>query len=285
MPYLYTYFDDTPMPNAMQEDDLSTGQVESSLVDSIGGKFDFFGSTQRLPRSHQFSHKGKYVGEVLERVTSSGDTRVTDDGTVRVTAPSKVADLHGKTDDLKAKIGVLGQLWRQRIADGVLTWKRCRLLQVEHTEDVENANVVSEVQTTFETKDVGWRSAAAVTTSVSATAGITNALNVPNAGSMPARNATLRVARTSGTITAVQVTGTGIDFTWTGSIGASQTLVINTEDETVLIGTTDQYNGFVLNAGHTSDVWLPLPTGTVTLLVTLTGGNGNVSVEHYNQWP
>lgn len=285
MTHTLTYFDDTPLPDAVPEDNLSTGLTQSSLLDSLGGGYNYFGTTQRLPRSQQFTHKGKYVGEVLYRVTSSGDYRVTDDGTYRVTAPSKAADLAGKVDDIKAKIGSWGQVWRKRIADGVLTWKQSRLLQVIHEETVENADVVSEVECVFETLDVGWRSAAAVTTSVGATNGIPAALNVQNSGSIPVRDAILRVARTSGTITQVTITGVGIDITWTGSIGASQTLTIDAGKQTILRSTTDQYSGFTLNVGHTVDDWLPLVVGANIFLVTVTGGNATVSVEHYDQWP
>lgn len=285
MPYTLTHFGATLLPDAMPEDDLSTGMVDSSLVDSIGAAFNYFGSAQRLPRKQQILHKGKFAGEVLYRVTDNGDYRVTSSGDYRVTAASRAADLAGKVSDLKAKIGQWDQLWRRRTADDELTWKQCRLLQVKHTETVDNADVVSEVESIFETLQVGWRSAAATTTSGSVTADITRPLIVPNAGSMLVRDAILRVARTSGTITQVHVTGPGIDITWTGSIGASQTLVIDAGAQTVLIGTTEQYSGLVLNAGHTSDEWLPLNVGNVTLLVSLTGGNGTVSVEHYNRWP
>lgn len=285
MTHTLTYFEHVPLPDAMPVDDLSTGMTEASLVDSIGGIYNYFGATQRLPRRHQFTHKGKYVGEMSVRVTSDGDVRVTSDGSVRVTAPSRAADLFGQVDDLKTMIGQWGQLWRERIADGELTWKWCRLLQVKHVEKVENAEAVSDVESIYETGDVGWRSEDAITSSVSAVNGTPTSLSVPNAGGLPVGDAVLRVERTSGTITEVHVAGSGINFTWTGSIGASETLVIDANEQTVLIGTTDEYDGFVLNAGHTSDQWLPLARGANTLDVIVTGGNATVSVEHYNQWP
>jgi len=285
MSYKLTDFDGVPLPDAMPTDDLSTGMVESSLRDSIGGVYNYFGSAQRLPRRHQIPHKGKYVGEVDVRVTSDGDTRVTSDGDTRVTAASKLADLAGKTDDLKSMIGKWAPLWRERLTDGQLTWKQCRLLQVRHVETVEQANVVSEVETVFETSDVGWRSEGAVTTSVNAVGGTPVALNVPNAGALQVNDAIVRIARTSGTITQVSITGAGIDITWTGSIGASETLEIDAGEQTVLIGSTEQYSGFSLGSGHSDDHWLPLAPGSNILIATVTGGNATVSVEHYNQWP
>lgn len=285
MPYRLTYFDDTPLPVAMPRDDLSTGQVDTSLVDSVGNAYNYHGTAQRFPRRQVIPHRGLYVGEMAVRVTSDGDVRVTDDGTVRVTAPSKVADLQGKTDDLKAKIGVWGQLWRERLADGVLTWKRARLLQVVHVETISEANAVSEVESRFESNMAGWHSAEPVTTSGSATDGVPLPLIVENAGSMPVSDAILSVERTSGTITAVQVTGAGIDLTWTGSIGAGETLVLDMGDLTALLGTSDAYDGLALGAGHTGNEWLTLPVGARALTVTVTGGNATVSIEHFDQWP
>lgn len=285
MPYRLIEFDGVPLPLAMPEDDLSTGTVETSLLDSIGGVYNYFGSTQRLPRRHQFPHKGKYVGEVAIRVTSDGDIRVTSDGDMRVTAPSTIADLQGKTDDLKAKIGMWGRLWRERMADGLLTWKTCRLLHVKHVETVVQANVISEVESTFETDMAGWRDEDITTSLVSATNGVPIPLLVSNSGLMTVEDAILRVARTSGTITAVQVTGAGIDIIWAGTIGAGQTLTIDCGRQTVLRGTSDQYSGLTLNLGHTVNGWLPLVQGANILTVTITGGNANVSMEHYNQWP
>jgi hypothetical protein len=285
MTHVLTYFDEVPLPEAMTEDDLSTGIVDSGLVDSIGSAYNYFGATQRYPRRQQISHKGLYEGEVGYRVVDNGDERVVSGGDYRVTAPSKLADLHGKVTDLKSKIGVWGQLWRKRLADDVLTWKRARLLHVEQVGTIDEADAVSEVGSLFETLDVGWRSAAAITTSVSATAIVPHALIVPNAGSIPISDAILRVARTSGTITQVSITGTGIDIAWSGSIGASQTLVIDAGQQTALIDSTDQYSGLTFNAGHAGLEWLPLTVGTNILLVTVTGGNATVSIEHYNQWP
>lgn len=47
MPYSLVRFGEVPLPDAMQDEDFSTGQVGNSLVDSIGGRFNYFGSTTR----------------------------------------------------------------------------------------------------------------------------------------------------------------------------------------------------------------------------------------------
>ena len=285
MPYTLTRFLEIPLPDAMPTDDLSTGKVPNGIVPSIGSVFNYFGSTQQFSQHHEINHSGKYVGGVVYRVTVDGNERVTVDGSYRVTAESRAADLNGKVDDLKAQIGKWGVLWRKRLPDGQMTWKSCRLLQVRNVETVADADVVSKVDSLFETMEVAWRSEDTVSHAVSVSAGVTNGLVIDNGGSLLVRDAVLTVACTSGTITSVTVTGVGIDLTWAGSIANGQTLTLDAGEQTVLIGTTDQYAGLTLNAGHTSDLWLPLTPGTNVLMVGVVGGNATVTMEHDDQWP
>lgn len=269
----------------MPTDDLSTGQVESGLRDSIGGVYNYFGEDRRLPRRHTFRHVGKYVGEIVYRVTSDGSYRVTSDGSYRTTAASRLANLQGQTDDLKAEIGEWGELWRERLIDGQLTYKWCRLLGVRHEESVENAHVVSEVESEYETADVAWRSEDVSTVSVNAVAGTMIGFVTSNIGAIDVKDALLRVACTSGTITQINLVGNGIDLTWAGSLATNQTLIIDSGEQTVPVGSSDEYDGLTLNAGHTIDEWLLLTRGMNSFVVTLTGGNATVTMEHNNQWP
>jgi hypothetical protein len=284
MPYTLVHFGTTPLPDTMQEEDFSTGVVSSGLVGSIGASFNYFGSNTRYPRAQQFPHRGRYVGRVLYRITDDGAYRLTDNGNYRTTAPSAIADLAGKVDDLKAKLGQWDVLWRKRISDGVLTWKECRLLRVDHVENIENANVVSDITSIFETLDVGWR--ADTVTSVTRTpADISTAyLPIAVAGTAPVRDAILTITRITGTVTSVDVTGPGIDFTWTGSLGVGDVLVIDSGDKTILDDGVDAYNGLVFNAGHTIDDWLLLPRGRSEFQVTPVGGRVSTNITFYDQF-
>ena len=93
------------------------------------------------------------------------------------------------------------------------------------------------------------------------------------------------MARTSGTLTVVQVRGTGIDFVWTGAISSGQTLTIDDGSKSIAIGTTDAYSGFLYDSGHTQDDRLPLSPGQNVLTVTVVGGNAHLELSYYNQWP
>ena len=189
MPYKLIDFDGVLLPCAMPEDDLSAGTVESALQESISGVYDRWGPSQRLPRRQRFSHQGRYVAAIASRVTTVGDTGVTSTGDTRVVAQSKIHDLQGQTDDLKAKIGVKGPLWRERIQDGARTWLNCRLLSVKHVETVDEAGVISEVESNFETSMAAWHSEDEVVVSGNATAGVAHTLVVDNPGLVTVRDA------------------------------------------------------------------------------------------------
>lgn len=285
MPYLIIRFDAVPLPRAMPVDDLSTGSVDSTLQGSIGGVYDYAGSARRYPKRHEFTHKGIYEGGAgalaARRVTPQGDVRVTPQGDTRVIGASPSALLQGQTDELKAKIGVRGQLWRQRINDGALQWKRCRLLQVEHIEEVKHAGVISEVESRFDTLQVGWKAEVATLTN-----DVTpSSLGVINSGLLPVYDAVLRVTRTSGTITQVKVIGPGTDITWNGTLGAGQILTIDAGAQTVMIGAADAFGGVTFGIGQTSPYWLPLATGLNAFTITATGGVASLQMEHFVTYP
>ena len=91
MPYLITDFEGVPLPPAMTDDDLGVGKTDASLLDSIGGVFDYWQGATRYPRKRTFRHKGKYEahsGLGLSRITTDGDLRFTRTGEVRVSALS-----------------------------------------------------------------------------------------------------------------------------------------------------------------------------------------------------
>jgi hypothetical protein len=293
MPHQLIAIDETPLPFAMPEDDLSTGDVESGLVDSIGSAYNYWGASAHYPRKQNFTHRGLYEGDIDYRITSAGDFRVTSTGDYRVTSAgdyrvtsaSKMADLRRKVDALKVKIGQWSKVWRKSYPDGTLTYKYCRLLHVEHLEDVEKAGVVAELQSNFETLDVGWRSASADVVTVTIAAGGSETLLVYNRGRYPVIDGILRITCTSGTITTVTIFGPQIDITWTGVLASGQALIIDSGSQIAPIGATDAYTGLTFGVGHTSAEWLPLAVGLAPLTVGIVGGAATVTLEHVDRWP
>lgn len=286
MPYALTDFNGVPLPQAMPSDDLSTGRTDSTLNNSIGGVFDSYGANRRYPGVHRFLHKGKYEGKTSAgyiRVTVDDDIRLTKSGDTRVVAYQPLLELQTQTDALKALIGVRGPLWRRRYSDDARQWKTCRLLEVQHVETVAQAGVVSDVQSSYETAMNGWHAEAATVVSGSASAGVALPLTAANAGLLPICDAVLTITGTSGTITQIIVGGGGVGITWTGSLLPGQVLQIDAGNRTVTKDNNDSYSGFSLAANVQE--WLALGVGTSYLAVTLTGGNGAVSLSYYNQWP
>ena len=287
MPYILRDFDGVHLPFAMTSEDLGTGDVDASLTESVGSVFDVFGSARRLPRMQRFQHSGLYVGgqgdaDGLFRITPAGDLRVTTTGEQRITAASALRDLQAQSDALRAMIGVRGQLWRERIADGVLTWKLCRLLRVKQTGDVEDALAVAEVASEWETSDAGWRAATPVT--VTGSGAIVN-LVAANAGTLPTGLVKATIARVSGTITQVDITsGGGTALRWNGSVGGGSALVIDSAAQTVRVNELNAYNGLTILPGHTSDKWLFLRPGSVAIAIAVTGGTANVTLEWTPLW-
>lgn len=286
MPYILEDFEGVSLPPSMSEDDLGAGSVETALRDSIGGVFDAWGAARRLPRRRQFAHRGRFVAaggdaDGLRRAVTDGRLRVTDTGAVRVTALSAVQDLEARTDALKGMVGVRGRLWRRRVADGQRTWKLCRLLDVRHVAGIDDALVVADIETGWETADVGWRSAEPVT--VQGT-GASVALGAANAGTVPIEDAVLSVAHASGTITQLDVRAPGVSLRWSGALAAGQVFSIDCGRQTVTVNGGAAYSGLSFQPGHEADGWLPLRPGVTQVQIDATGGTVTASIAHYDQW-
>jgi hypothetical protein len=139
MPYRIISFDDVRLPEYNPVDPLSTGEVPSSLADTLNGSVDFWGNTRRLPRSQPITFKGMYVAERGLIVDHLGRTlidpkRATIPAVTNGTDPNNMpnppipghdndraiistdlyfADLRTRTDALKGRLGYLARLRRQ----------------------------------------------------------------------------------------------------------------------------------------------------------------------------
>lgn len=284
MAYRTTYFDGVLLPGYDASRNMGSGSVDSSLIASIGGVYDYYGSQQRAPRKQQFDVRATYLGEVVYEVDESGNFMVDESGNFVVWGTS-TEYLRTQVDAILAKRGAVGNLTRVRLDnETVEQTKSCRLLQVQFPQKQLGAKSLAEITCTFETAQVNWRDATASTTSTSLTAGAPKYLYAGNDGNVPLDDAIITIARTSGTISAVSLIGDGIDISWTGAIGASQSLVIDCGLQTVRIGTIDEYDGFCINAGHTARGWFPMNLGQTGLQATVTGGAATYTISWYNQW-
>lgn len=256
------------LPYRMVADDLSSGDVESSLIDSVGGTFDYWGSAQRFPRRRRLAFRGISAGELTY---SSGWSENT-------------ANFRLAVDTLKAAVGSRASLYRLRDDDSAEQWITARLLYVHYTRKLNDIGIAP-LELLFESAMPGWHSSTKTTKSQACTAGTNNA-TVANGGLIPVHDAVFTYTGTSAASTVrVRITAMGVDWTYNAIVGAADVLVVNAGTQTVTLNAVDAYGDFMLNAGHTAETWMPLAVGNNTVAITVGGiGTGTAVVEHYNQW-
>lgn len=284
MAYRLDRFDGVPLPMYNPEPDFSQGSVESTLLDSVGSAFDYYGARQRLPRRQTISMKGYYAGVTTYLVDHAGNYIVDESGNFIIVGEGP-QQLRAQIDALTAKQGVRGLLYRQRLDDTtVQQWKRARLMQVAHTRKVEERDVLANIGCTFESLMAAWRSKEASESNVELENGAV-ALSVENGGTVRVEDAIITITATMATITSVRVQDAAltIDWTWAGSLTVGQILVIDCGAQTVRKNGVDAWSGLTLNAGHTADGWLPLAVGPTPLTITCNVA-GTLSIAHYDQW-
>lgn len=284
MPYRYTTFDGVGLPEYLPEDDLGVGSIPSTLLDSLGGVFDYLGTTRRLPKRHPIHYRGKFVGRGNTRwIDEDGNFVVDELGNYIILGADYAADLRDQVDSLKAKIGVYAQLIREREEDGMQQFKLTRLLGVSHVRRVEDVDRVAVLDLDFEAAGFPWKKSTATTTTDSLASGA-NVVAVTVAGVEQVRDAVITVTATSNITNLLFELGSNTKFTFAGTVLAGNDLVIDMGKLTVKNDGVDAYTNFVLDAIHTVDGWLVLPNGTNNMTVTVTGGPGSISIEHYDQW-
>lgn len=284
MPYRLLSFDGVALPAKVPVDDLGVGSVGSTLLDSLGGVFDYMGSTRRLPKRHGIHLRGKYIGEDNTHwVDEVGDDVVDEVGDFVILGADYVADLRDQVDALKGRIGRAGQLVRRREEDSLDQFKTARLLQVEHKRELKDLERIAELDIDWEAAGVPWKRTTSTTTVVALVAGV-NAVAVTVAGVEDVRDAVITVTATANITNLIMILGATQKWTFSGTIAAGTALVVDTGKKTVKNNAVDAYSSFTLASTHTVDDWLVLVSGTNNPTLTVTGGPGSVSVVHYDQW-
>ena len=279
---LYT-FNDIPLPDRMPEDDLGTGALDSGLLDSIGGTFNYRGASVRdLPRQQNIQHRGTYVGEICYLVNEAGAYIVNEAGAFML-ADTASSSLRRQVDNIRNQLGKLARLYRRRDEDSVLQWKLATLLNVAQTRKVENTDILAPLTLTFETASGAWRSQSARSVTVTLANGA-NTVVVFNGGDVVRAVAdAIATITASTTITSVRIQATGIDFTWTGTLAAAAALVIDSGLPSITNAGVAAYSGLAFAVGHTADHWLELPQGYTVFTVTVVG-TGSITMTNYDQW-
>lgn len=285
--YQIYQFDSVPLPLYNPEATHDAGPTDSTLMKSIGGVFDVYGSRRRLPSIQRITVGGIYAvpdTPYVYLVDHAGVYIVDHQGDYQITATAQ-GYLRRQVDAIRAKQGVRGTLWRRRWDDTTVSqWKTARLLNVRERGSAEQRAQYAQVDLEFETAHAAWRAATASTVSKSLVSGGSAGLNVTAGGNTPVTDAALTITA-SGTITSLAIKGlhAGIDLRWNGSLASGQALIIDAGAQTVLRSGSDAYSGFALGSGHTAQGWLPLAEG-ITPLIVESNGPGTAAAFWYDQW-
>jgi hypothetical protein len=281
MAYQINQFDGVVLPIYNPSQDHSGTEVQSSLLAVTGGMIDLYGSRRKPGRGQKISITGLYEGQSRNLIDHAGNFLVDETGDYIITG-AESDDLRGQIDALRAKIGGPGQLNRVWLGGvSLMQWVTARLLRVNYNQSTDDRLYKAVLRCEFETAMEAWRGGVLVMNTIALVAG-TNTFYAPRDGTATVEDAIITVAPSS-TMTSILMQGNGIDWTWSGSLLSSQTLVINCGALTVLKSGADNFSGFTLNAGHTAQSWLPLLPGKNTLTIT-TDAPGDFTVQYYNQW-
>lgn len=255
----------------MPEDDLSTGESESTLVESIGGMYDAWGTKRRLARKQiinlrgmfELSDNGFFDNDVNAYLIDHLGNFIVDHLLNRFIVDSAAGSMRFNRDQLAAQEGTLQALYRRREDDGLIEWKMARLKKVGQIRTIDDAGAVARIDMIFETRYATWRN----NTQTVITQNLPAALVATNQGDVTITDAVLVIGAT-GTITSITITGAGINLSWTGTLYPGNQLLFAMATQTITIGGVDAYTGFVRGVGHTVPGWIPVTVGDNVLTVT-----------------
>lgn len=283
MPYRIISFDGALLPTGKPLDDLSTGQVESTVVDSLASAFDFYGSTRRLPRRQLIEYTGIYAGPAIYEVDDRGNRLVDGSGnSIIVTNTDYDSYLRIAVDHLKAHVGEKGILLRRREDDGAYQWKNARLLSVNHKRVNEDTDILIRVSCVFETIDPTWKSETATNTVQALAATATTNMTLTVSGEEEVTDSIITIAASSN-VTQIEVKiSTNQWLYFNGTILATKSLVIDCGAYTVKNDGVGAYANFFLLG--TIQAWLCLSPGSNTISFVTVGGPATATITHYDQW-
>lgn len=283
--YRYTTFDEVWLPEAMPEDDLGTGQAAGTIIDSLAGAFDFLGSNRYRPKRQTITYRGSYTAALDYLVDENGDYVVDEDDNYIIATTDADAALRDKLNTIKAKIGTRAVLMREEDTDGSRQYKLARLLDVQHIRTLGNADSIATLELSFEADGRGWRSVTQSETTDTLSAGATTTVTVTPGGTEEIGDAVITVTADGGDVTNLEVTADGgVHWTFSATIADGSELLIDCGAMTVTLDGVDAFDDFDLESTHTSQGWLPLPTGSTEINFITTGGPADLSIVYREQY-
>jgi hypothetical protein len=188
-------------------------------------------------------------------------------------------------DTLNSWIGKRDLLWARNKATSLSRFRYARLVGLE-LRSIPSYQTWVTGRLFFEVATPGWQGALNAIAPASLDTNPHNIYPV-NAGKRPVDDTIITLTAGANNITAVTFAVTGVSsITWTGTLVATEALVIDCGARTVLNDGADARSGLVLNAAHTISAWLRLAAGAVTtVIVTWTGGGvPTCGTSSYDGW-
>lgn len=242
--------------------DFSTPFLPSTLISTINGSADFYGTRRRIQHNQMFE------------VDMWGDA---------VT----VATMADQVRELKMLTGRTGWLHRVERGGGSELRRYCRLLGVGITPRATESGMINKLTMRFESNQPFWYSETLTTHGPTAISSGGN-INLTVAGEEDVIDAVLTITATS-SISSITVehskseNGETInsEMDYTDTLSNTHELEIDCGAYTVKDDGSDAYDGFALDSTHNEEYWLRLPAGAQTLVITLGSGSGTYQLDYY----
>lgn len=281
--YRLTQFGTVSLEHYNQMDAIGSGPTPTAYqVLPDGGAVDLFGDQQKHPGT-------------VERTKS-----------IRLKAATDAA-LKALYYQLLALRGKRDRLYRTSV-DGNIEWCYARLMEVSATRDYQLAryHTLQDVELRFVTQEAFWHGDetggffddggvfddggyfdTGTIENLDTSPETFNLVVGSDAGQAPIRSMTITVYADDAPITTITISRTnGESLTFSGTIAADESLIIDTGIMQVLNGGEDAYDDLVLAPDADMASWFTLEPGTNAITVTYTGGGTDAVIEfnYYEAW-
>jgi hypothetical protein len=282
----YTRFSDTSFALYDGHAPDGTGKWDAPTFRlSSGGGFDALGSERGRRGDYDLTLSGDLVG-------------------------TSISDVATQLRALKALARTKGRLYRTALDTGEETWADARLLYIDDVIEGDTSLIltVSVAFTVLSPCWYGqhhsgstllwgtvinggsgikwgsgrtWNEASGDVFSLSALSGTPQNVVLVNEGNLPVSAVTFSIKAGNAAITSVHIVGNGTDLTWTGTLAAGKTLIIDGATDTVTndgaLAINNTAGVLTWNNGHTKDDLFELVAlGSTTYAITGSGGGTGV---------
>jgi len=287
MSYYYTHFGDTAPSSDLSnanlatiydpEDEIPTAEAAVALFQALGGVLvDGYGTGRTPSNPPEVSRKGVLVASTRDA-------------------------LHAAYYPIRTLVRQRSRLWRRRDSEvysmGLDHWAIARCVSVSEGTVRRAGNAYHlPVSIKFQLISPCWYSTVLHGVEVNEWADVPTEFDeftldggkleragdsvvVTNGGSIPCTDAIISVTAAAGSpVTAITLSANVCQITWTGTLEANKTLIINCGAKSVLNNYNPAYSGLSFGIQHHTHEWFILEPGVNTITATATTGGTNPDI-------